>query len=81
MGVEGTSPRAIVSVTTDGQVRGSGVSVLSKSRDSVISGVRGRLGVDIGSLGFFFGALRVTGIEGVGGYEVSALFRARRRHA
>ena len=29
-----------------GQVRGSGVSVLSESRDSVIGGVRVQLGVD-----------------------------------
>ena len=64
----------------DGQVRGSGVSVLSESRDSVIGGVRGRLGVDVGSLGCFFGGLRVAVIEGVGGYEVSGLLQARQRH-
>lgn len=63
-----------------GQVRGSGVSVLSESRDSVIGGVRVRLGVDVGSLGCFFGGLRVAVIEGVGGYEVSGLFQARQRH-
>jgi len=63
-----------------GQVRGSGVSVLSESRDSVIGGVRGRLGVDVGSLGCFFGGLRVAVIEGVGGYEVSGLLQARQRH-
>ena len=63
-----------------GQVRGSGVSVLSESRDSVIGGVRVQLGVDVGSLGCFFGGLRVAVIEGVGGYEVSGLFQARQRH-
>lgn len=62
------------------QVRGSGVSVLSESGDSVIGGVRGRLGVDVGSLGCFFGGLRVAVIEGVGGYEVSGLLQARQRH-
>lgn len=63
-----------------GQAHGSGVSVLSESRDSVIGGVRVRLGVDVGSLGCFFGGLRVAVIEGVGGYEVSGLFQARQRH-
>ena len=67
-------------VCSPGQVRGSGVSVLSESRDSVIGGVRGRLGVDVGSLGCFFGGLRVAVIEGVGGYEVSGLLQARQRH-
>ena len=70
----------LVEKPSKGQVRGSGVSVLSESRDSVIGGVRVRLGVDVGSLGCFFGGLRVAVIEGVGGYEVSGLFQARQRH-
>lgn len=72
---KGESPKGCA-----GQVRGSGVSVLSESRDSVIGGVRVRIGVDVGSLGCFFGGLRVAVIEGVGGYEVSGLLQARQRH-
>ena len=56
-----------------GQAHGSGVSVLSESKVRVIGDVGVRLGVEVGSLDCFFGGLRVAGIKGVGGYEVSGL--------
>lgn len=74
------SVRIVSTVPADGQVRGSGVSVLSESKVRVIGGVRVRLGGDVVSLDCFVGGLRVAGIKGVGSYEVSGLFQARQRH-
>lgn len=74
------SVRIVSTVPADDQVRGSGVSVLSESKVRVIGGVGVRLGGDVVSLDCFFGGLRVAGIKGVGGYEVSGLFQARQRY-
>lgn len=67
------SVRIVSTVPADGQVRGSSVSVLSESKVRVIGDVGVRLGVEVGSLDCFFGGLRVAGIKGVGGYEISGL--------
>ena len=67
-------------ILSAGQVRGSGVSVLSESRDSVKVGVGVRLGGDVGSLGGCLDGVCVVGVDGIGSYQASGVFQARQRH-
>lgn len=65
--------------TRGGQVRWSGISVLSESvdrGDSVRVGVGVRLGVDIGSLRGCLDGVCVVGVDGIGSYQASGLFQA-----